>query len=356
MPSALNRRAALGALAGALATLSPLARADAAPVKYRLADLGDLGGRTIDVNDVNDHGFATGMATRHDGDHQGVAFVSVNGRMRGARFAGAGRPSYGMAINNNGLVAGYDRGLIYPPEPNVCWIAGHDGIRHELPPTDDGEAFAYIEDMNDAGVVVGGSGKVPLRHANGRTESLGLPAGYTHGHARAINAGGDVVGVLYGPSEGTAFVCFDGEIQALDITGAGQHEARGVNRRRQVCGNLRGTGQGEPGHPFVWQDGQLRLLHWPGRRSAVAQAAALNDEGTVVGIAYRQGGNGWNVERAFVAFDGVMHDMNTLLEEDQAGTWVLHRAASINQRGQIVGRAWRSDLQAYRGYLATPVA
>ena len=88
---------------------------------------------------------------------------------------------------------------------------------------------------------------------------------------------------------------------------------------------------------------------------ALKESGALRD-GTVVGIAYRQGGNGWNVERAFVAFDGVMFDLNTLLEEDQAGTWVLHRAASINQRGQIVGRAWRSDLQAYRGYLATPVA
>jgi probable HAF family extracellular repeat protein len=193
-----------------------------------------------------------------------------------------------------------------------------------------------------------------MRHANGRTESLGLPDGFTHGHAQALNAGGDVVGVLYGPTEGTAFTCFDGVIKALDIAGAAQHEACGVNRLRQVCGSLRGEGNGEPGRPFVWQDGKLSLLHWPGRRSAVAQATALNDEGTVVGIAYRQGQNGW-VERAFVAFDGVMFDMNTLLEADQAH-WVLYRAAAINERGQIVGRAWREDLQAYRGYLATPVA
>jgi uncharacterized membrane protein len=357
MPFAITRRSALGACAGALAAFTPLSRAAAAPVRYHLTDLGDIGGKTIDVNDVNDHGVATGMATRHDGDHQGVAFVSVNGRMHGAGFQGSGHPSYGMAINNNGLVAGYDRGLIYPPEPNVCWIAGRDGVRHVLPPAEDGTAFIYIEDLNDAGVVVGSSGVVPLRYMNGRTESLGLPDGYTHGHARAVNREGDVVGVLYGPTEGTAFVCFDGVIQPLDIAGAGQHEARGVNRLRQVCGTLRRSGNGaEPGRPFVWQNGQLQLLHWPGRRSAVAQATALNDDGSVVGIAYQQGLNGWSVERAFVAFDGVMHDMNDLLEDEQAGTWVLHRAASINQHGQIVGKAWRQDLQAYRGYLATPLS
>lgn len=355
MPFAITRRSALAAAAGACAAFTPLARAAASPVRYHLTDLGDLGGRTIDVNDVNDHGVATGMATRHDGDHQGVAFVSVNGRMHGAGFQGSGHPSYGMAINNGGVVAGYDRGLIFPPEPNVCWTAGRDGIRHELPPSGDGTAFIFIEDINDTGVVVGGSGEVPLRYANGRTESLGLPDGFSHGHARAVNAGGDVVGVLYGPTEGTAFTCFDGVIRALDIPGASQHEARGVNRRRQVCGTLRGSGDGQPGRPFVWQDGQLSLLHWPGRRSAVAQATALNDDGTVVGISYSKGQNGWSVERAFVAFDGVMFDMNTLLQEDQAGTWVLHRAASINRRGQVVGRAWREDLQAWRGYLATPV-
>jgi hypothetical protein len=356
MPFAINRRSVVGALAGAaLASIAPLARAGAQPARYRLTDLGDLGGKTIDVNDVNDHGVAVGMATRHEGDHQGVAFVSVNGRMHGLAFNGSGHPSYGMAINNTGLAAGYDRGLIYPPTPNVCWIAGRDGVRHELPPTGDGTAFIYIEDINDAGVVVGGSGTVPLRYANGHTESLGLPDGFTHGHARALNAEGDVVGVLYGPTEGTAFTCFDGVIKALDIPGASQHEARGVNRLRQVCGTLRGQGgNGEPGRPFVWQDGQLSLLHWPGRRSAVAQATALNDDGTVVGIAYREGQNGWG-ERAFVAFGGVMFDMNTLLEADQAGNWVLYRAASINQHGQIVGRAWREDLQAYRGYLATPL-
>jgi hypothetical protein len=41
-----------------------------------------------------------------------------------------------MAINNTGLVAGFDRGLIYPPEPNVCWVAGRDGVQHALPPAD----------------------------------------------------------------------------------------------------------------------------------------------------------------------------------------------------------------------------
>jgi len=356
MPFAITRRAALGACAGtALASIAPLARAGAQPVRYRLSDLGDLGGGTIDANDVNDHGVAVGMATRHDGDRQGVAFVSVDGRMRGLAFRGSGHPSYAVAINNTGLAAGYDRGLIYPPTPNICWTAGPDGIRHELPPTGDGTPFLYIDDINDAGVVVGGSGTVPLRHADGRTESLGLPDGFSHGQARALNAGGDVVGVLFGPSQGTAFTCFDGVLKALELPGVAQHEARGVNRLRQVCGNLRQQGDGDRGRPFVWQDGRLSLLHWPGRRSAVAQATALNDDGTVVGIAYRKGQNGWG-ERAFVAFDHVMYDMNTLLEADQAGQWVLYRAASINQRGQIVGRAWREDLQAYRGFLATPVA
>jgi hypothetical protein len=259
-----------------------------------------------------------------------------------------------MAINNTGLAAGYDRGLIYPPTPNICWTAGADGVRHPLPPTGDGTAFLYIDDNNDAGVVVGGSGTVPLRHANGQTESLGLPDGFTGGQARALNAEGDVVGVLYGSSEAKAFTCFDGVLKALNLPGVAQHEARGVNGLRQVCGNLRQQ-DNEPGRPFVWQDGRLGLLHWPGRRSAVAQATALNDEGTVVGIAYRKGPNGWG-ERAFVAFDRVIYDMNTLLEPDQADQWVLYRAASINQRGQIVGRAWRADLQAYRGFLATPVA
>jgi len=345
-----RRQFVSAALAGsALAAVGAGARAAGALPRYRITDLGDLGGSVIQVRALNNHGTATGMATRHDGDHKGVAFVAAHGRMRGMRFLGPGQPSEGTAINNLGIVAGYDRGTIVPGSPWQAWYAARDGVRHYITPLAGGQ-YNQAFGINDAGAIVGHSEWMPFVYIDGQTLPLGRPRGYSQGEARAINEAGDIVGGLAGNAGWHAFVHFDGVMQPLEIPGVLEHRATGVNRHRQVCGSLHYT-DALPGRAFIWQDGVAHELGSLGDETTPSRALGLNDAGIVVGGSARRF-NGTLYQRAFIATKGVMHDLNDFVDPADAA-WMLKVATAINRHGQIVGQGRFNGVE--RAFLATPV-
>jgi probable HAF family extracellular repeat protein len=350
MPRLDRRQFVSAALLGATLGATSTRAARALPPRYRVADLGDLGGPMISVHALNDHGVATGMATRHGRRQPG------RGLRRGERphardaLHRPGQPSEGMAINNLGVVAGFDRGTIVPEGPTRAWYAARDGVRHYITPLA-GATYTHAFGINDAGAVVGHSGWTPFVHANGQTQPLGLPPGYAEGEAHAINEAGDIVGLLAGQAGWHAFVCFDGALQPLAIPGAQMHTATAVNRHRQVCGSLR-TAERAPGRAFLWQDGVAQELGSLGDETTPSQALGLNDAGIVVGGAARLF-DGKRRQRAFVAANGTMRDLNDFLDPADAAVWTLNLATAINQHGQIVGQGRLNGVE--RAFLATPV-
>jgi probable HAF family extracellular repeat protein len=144
-----------------------------------------------------------------------------------------------------------------------------------------------------------------------------------------------------------SFVRFGGQAEVLEIPGAYSHNALGLNDSRQVCGWLR-KNTSRPKIAFIWQDGQLTLIpplvlgKWTS-----SQANAINRAGVVVGVCER-------AERGTYAFmwqDGVMYELNKLIDEASAG-WRLLSATTINNHGQIVGQGTFNGVR--RAYLATP--
>lgn len=341
MPRIARRQFVSAAVIGtALGSTGLAARASGALPRYRIADLGDLGGNTIRVYGLNDEGLATGMATRHDGDNRGVAFLSFAGRMRGMTYKG--NPTYGRAVNNHRVVAGHD-GYMFMRHELQAWT-WERGQRRKIVDAD-GSGLGVAYDINDAGqVAVDGA-----VFTDGTLTRIPTPTGYTATSARAINQRGDAVGLHHPDSlqrEPCAFTWFDGVMTVLDIPGAWAHEARGVNGARQVCGTLRWTAR-TPGHAFIWHEGTLTELgNVPG--GAGTRARAINDAGVVVGEATRPSAS----PCAFVWMDGVMHDMNDLLDAESSG-WKLLGAADINNRGQIVGQG--RYLGVDRAFIATPI-
>jgi probable HAF family extracellular repeat protein len=105
------------------------------------------------VTDLNDRGWATGNSST------GFAFIYDGNVVRSLEGPG-GASSYGNAINNQGFVVGlyryYDSAnrYRYVQEPYI-----YDGVQihrlNDLIPVDSGWQLYYVNDINDAGQIVG---------------------------------------------------------------------------------------------------------------------------------------------------------------------------------------------------------
>jgi probable HAF family extracellular repeat protein len=347
MPHLDRRQFVAAALAGsALAAVGLGARASSELPRYRVADLGDLGGRIIHAYGLNDDGLATGMATRHDGDQNGVAFLSLGGRMRSMKYKGVS--TFGRAVNNHGVVAGHD-GYKFFSSDSPAWTWEHGQRRGIVDANGTAPGFAY--DINDAGQVATNG----FIYDRGTLTRIPRPPGYVWTQANAINQQGDAVGMHNSDTTERgrrAFTWFDGVMTVLDIPEVGEHEASGVNDLRQVCGTMRSRSK-TPNLAFVWQEGTLTELgNVAGGHGAIANA--INNAGVVVGEVQRTSARQGTLATpcAFVWLEGGMHDMNELLDAGAHG-WELLSAADINNRGQIVGQGRYNGVE--RAFIATPL-
>ena len=91
------------------------------------------------------------------------------------------------AVNRNGEVAG----VVFGPGPRGFRWARDSGVvlLDQLP----GRGGELIYDINDKGWVVGGTGSTPVLWKARTPRDLGLPPGYSHGTARAINTRGQIL-------------------------------------------------------------------------------------------------------------------------------------------------------------------
>ena len=354
MLSPLGRRDLLvQGLGLALATAGLSARAAPTWPRYRITDLGDLGGGTILVSGLNEHGVAVGMATRHDGDNKGVAFISEAGKMRGLRMEHHSVSSWGAAINAAGVVAGHDTANADASYLQSAWT--WQGTERQYFGKQNNRDSTFATDINDDGVVTGflypGSG---VLWRDGQMVDLSAETGLTIVRANAINAAGGVVGISQQKKQQfVSFIYRNGAAAKLDVLGSAEHEALGINASGQVCGHYQPAGEDRVGRGYLWHNGvAIDLGQLPGPKQSL-QARALNDAGVVVGTSSVVESGSPRTPHAFVWQDGTMVDLNRLIDGDHDG-WVLNRAVDINNLGQIVGQGTHQGVS--RAFLATPLA
>jgi len=305
---------------------------------YSVTDLGTLGGNSGGYGStaygINNSGVIVGDAILADGtsDHA-FSYTTAGGMVDLGTFGGT--YSSASAINNAGTIVG---------TANT-----------------NGDATSYGFSYTTAGGMV----------------SLGTMAGGTYSGASAINNAGTIVGI----GDGTgymfhAFVYSGGTMTDLGTLGGDRSLANGINSSGTIVGEA-DTGPGDTWTAFSYSGGVMTNLGtldgpnsdsmgindagtivgsadiypYPNTHAFSFSGGTMSDLGTLYGYYYTNayainssgqivgGGSvdGWGASKyAFTVIDGVMIDLNSVLDGSGAG-WTLEVATALNDNGQIVG-------------------
>lgn len=261
-------------------------------------------------------------------------FLWQEGRMRPLSTLG-GYNSAASAINNQGEVAGNAETAI---TDSTC------------PPYDPAKGqYQVLQDK-------------PVVWRNGHIEELPTYGGDPDGYTIAINdhgqvAGGSgscstndpVIGLYFSPVH--ALLWDHGEVINLgSLGGSFGNQAHNMNNGGQVVGASDLAGDAVF-HGFVWsRETGMRDVP-PLQGDTYSVALAISDTGEVGGVSIDAT---FTTLRAFVVVDGVPTDLNTLISADSP--LQLQTACGINSRGEITGLAVEKSTGQYRGYLLLPVA
>lgn len=294
-----------------------------------------------------------------------------------------------IAVNNLGLVFG----RVSAPELPYTAFLWQNGIATPVndPP---GYTWGFTRGVNDSGLAVGtvigaASNERAAASTGGVTSLLELPAWATNSSARGVSSTGAIVGwadsrAIYWPHAGAA------PVELAMPADSTISIAFAVNDFGMVAGSSRGN-SADP-RAVVWHSGQPTILPIPAGTGG-SFATAINSAGEVAGytvaaphqraVLWREeqvidlgdfgvtdglGSQAWGVnahsqavgfvERGglgqYVGFlwdDGVLHDLNDLLEP--ASGAIVHTAMAISDTGFIVAGAM-IDGQP-RTVLLTPV-
>jgi probable HAF family extracellular repeat protein len=358
-----------GAVQSAVLAASVSGAAGSAQGRWRIIDLGTLGGEASFAQAINDRGQIVGTTFNKSWDDR--AFLWQNGKMTDLGMLPGGTGSGALAINDRGQILG--------------WSTTKDGHQHAVlwqngKITDLGtlggrlHAEGYFA-INSARQAIGWSETKNRRSRsflwqNGKMTDLGTLGG-PDTHASAINDHGQIVGQTTTKTESRAFVWQNGKMTDLGtLPGGSESEARAINEQGQIVGwsltpssayvhpvlweNGQATDLGTlPGiwcgtavaindsgqvivnchttsrhsRAFLWENGKRTPLRYPGQKETIA--GDINNAGQIVGGISLKRGN--HEGRAFVWQNGTMTLLGTLPGDLSSG------ALAINQRGEIIG-------------------
>ncbi|HSN18143.1 MAG TPA: hypothetical protein VLV87_08025 [Gammaproteobacteria bacterium] len=318
--------------------------------RYRVVDLGTLGGSDSAALAINDEDQVVGWADTVDGSHH--AFLYSDGVMQDLQTLAGGVDSYATALNQHGQVAGYSSINAFGPQfPEIYqgFIWDQDGMKSLgalFCPCSYNDRYGKSSGrgINDHGWVTGDSETARgnwVVHAmlwhDGTLDDLGGGAGdWSISRLFGINDDGVAVGD-YAPDAGVQQV-FDREASLWrdgvrtglgTLPGYNSSTALAVNARGAVVG-WSGTYDGTSSHAFLWRDSSMHDLGAL-RHDSNSVALAVNDSGEVVGWS---GGDALD-GHAFLWRAGRMFDLNEAIPEYSG--WTLRQASGINRRGDIVG-------------------
>lgn len=290
--------------------------------KYRLTDLGDLGGGYSDGVAINNAGQVIGSSFTQTTRH---AFLYSDGAMfnLGSLVSDA-ESSMGEGINNAGEVIGVAHGLFLYSKGRMITID---------------QAMGYPTDINDTRQVTGVNEQQAFLYSDGIRTMLGTLGG-RESSGFAINNSAQITGqstLIFNDDTPIfhAFLYTDGKMLDLGTLHGGVESSfgRAINDVGQVTGY-------SGSHAFLYGGGSMRDLGTLG--GSYSAGRGINSLGQVTGISSTN--SGYFTERAFLYSDGVMVDLNTLLDPVTGAGWTLVEGQDINDSGQIVVNGFRKGI------------
>jgi probable HAF family extracellular repeat protein len=214
-----------------------------------------------------------------------------------------------------------------------------------------GGTSSQADSINESGEISGVSNLAgdAADHAfvfsRGRMIDLGTLGG-SNSSGFGLNNRGQVTGYsdIAGDVEAHAFLYSAGKMADLGTLGGSFSIGFQISNSGGVVGDSYTDGDAED-HAFVYRNGKMKDLGTLG--GFFSSAHGINGCGQIVGTSETAGGD----VHAFIVAEGVMHDLNDLLDAAAAADWVLVEADAINDIGQITGYGFSSN--GLRGFVLT---
>jgi probable HAF family extracellular repeat protein len=334
----------IATLAAALLLAATPALAD----RYKLRDLGTLGGELSlgsGINDKNEVVGYSGLGGTNPGEVH--AFKYSRGQMQDLRAN-----AYAVSINRSGAVAGY------AANPYVqAWILSDSG--ETLLPS-----YSLARSINKSGAITGeayfpdSNQYHAYTYANGVMTDLGTLGGFAS-VGNAINSRGEVAGgaIILGNTAQHAFLYSNGAMLDLGTLGGVFSSAHAINEHGHVVGASQAPSTIP--HAFLFKNGFMTDLDPLGTFGSIAKG--INDDGVIVGtfvVTPFRIVNGvivFEVKHGFVYRRGRLIDLNTLTwSRDGSHRFVtLNEATGINNEGSIVANGTDSRTGQTHAYLLT---
>ncbi len=273
-----------------------------AQTRYRVLDLGGLGGSTSRGTAINDVGEILGEASSATSALD-ASFALNNQTASGSFFAESNGtehalPGAGVALNSHGEVVGTQSAT------DACGATLRSAFvwsvrlgARTLPPLP-GDLESVATAINGAGVVVGYSADASSTpHAvvwiKGQPQALGTPDGST---PIAINKQGQVLGLLAGKTKGTTYNFFlwtaaTGYQPAPSLTRAGDQLSLAIalNERGQILGTS--SDAKFVAHAVLWDANAGLLDIGQVAADTTSTALSLNDRGDVLAVSSAASGS-----------------------------------------------------------------
>lgn len=348
-------------------------------VRYRVINLGTIGGTSSAGNGINDLGWITGASNLKGDQNEEATLWAYGLKVPLGTLGGPNSAVLFPSKSNTGAIAGVSETSATDPlgEEWSCSaffpsVTGHIcvgfvwkfGAMSPLPTLGGNNGFAA--GINDQGQVVGwAENAVHDPTCNGRHQVLQFEAviwgpdgqiqqqlppfpGDPDGAAVAINNNGQVVGISGTCDQAVgrfsakhAVLWQNGIITDLgNLGGAAWNTPDAINNRGQIVGfsDLPGDADGSPNfHAVLWTNNEpqcgghcLDLGTLSG--DILSEATGINNLGQIVGVSI-----GANGSRAFLWENGKMTDLNTLVLPGT--TLQLVSTGDINDSGEITGSA-----------------
>lgn len=333
--------------------------------RYKVVDLGTLGGNESAAISINNNGQILGAAQTSQGIYHSVLWS--NGKITDlsplieadtAKWATNELTSCALSINEAGNTTGMkklENGIFEAFLWNESGLLGTGDMG--------GDTIGW--DLNNSEMIVGTVYVDNISKGfvweKGKTTFLGTFGG-TNTYAKAVNSLGQVTGLsdvnrphptIEGLIEGGshAFLWENGEMRDLGCLAGGNSWGFDINDLGQVAGQseMLKSNKSTAMHAALWDDGEIvdlgSLFESPFDNSI---ATSINNHTQIVGTStvdlvplIDKPGSYTTIECGFLWEDNELYNLNDLI--DQPGKWQINMPMDINDNGIIVGRGRYSE-------------
>lgn len=340
----------------ALAFLGIAASGAFAQARYRITDLGTLGGTTSDARGINNHGQVVG-ASYTNGNNMDTthAFLYNGGAMTDSGTLGGTSGANGL--NDQGQVVGWSNTPGTNEETHAfLWSA----VTRMTDLGTLGGSLSIAYGINNNGHIVGvARTSNEVEHAffysagtmNDLNSLVPTNSGWVLASAAAIGDGGEIAGIAISNGFSRPFLYSGGAVTILDVLPGGSDSvALGLNTNGQVVGYSTIPGLYMNAHAFLCSGGVLTDLGDLG--GAFSFATGVNNHGQIVGWSATTNMPWPAVEHPFLYRGGKLTDLGSLIAADSG--WGEAKAAGIKDNGWITGYG-QNPAGSKHAFLLTPL-